>query len=113
MTIQLNDVLAAWGSDSFADTLKQALRQLDSASLPLQQAMSQGSHVSASAIDPVLLHSEATDEELKIKVGIFYNSVIAGSCCADDPSPMCEENEYCEVLVVIDRETGVGEVALL
>lgn len=113
MAIVLKDSLTAWGSDHFAETLKQELRQLDAKLLPLHQAMAQGSHVSDTMIEPVVLHREVGDGLLKVKVGIFYSSVIAGSCCADDPSPICEENEYCEVMLLIRQDSGDTVVELL
>jgi len=113
VAIELQDSLAAWGSDHFAETLKQELRQLDASLLPLHQAMTQGSHVSDTMIEPVIFHRHAGDGLLKVKVGIFYSSVIAGSCCADDPSPMCEENEYCEVMLLIKQDSGDTVVELL
>ena len=112
MTLHLQRALSAWGSDQFAATLKRELRDLDHSHLPLQLAMTQGSHVSNATIDPVILHSEERNDALIIKVGIFYGSVIAGSCCADDPTPICEENEYCEVRVMIRRPEGEASVGL-
>ena len=47
------------------------------------------------------------------KAGIFYNSIIAGCGCADDPTPIGELNEYCEVEFNIDRRTGETTVALV
>jgi hypothetical protein len=111
MTLSLPRALSTWGTDAFETTLKQELRDLDPWHLPLQQAMTQGSQVSERTIDPVILHSEARDGLLVVKVGIFYSSVIAGSCCADDPTPMCEENEYCEVKVTIRRADGEATIA--
>jgi hypothetical protein len=56
-----------------------------------------------------------TEQEglLLVKAGIFYRGVIAGCSCADDPSPMDETSEYCEVLFEIDRRTGEATVSLV
>jgi hypothetical protein len=47
------------------------------------------------------------------KAGIFYNSIIAGCGCADDPTPVSELNEYCEVRLDISKKTAETMVTLL
>ena len=110
MSFSLHKSAAAWGSDGFEATLKAELRRLDHESLPLVAAMSHGSHVAEMPIDPVVLHSEEVEGTLRVKVGIFFASINAGSCCADDPTPLCEENEYCEIVLTIDRQSGDARI---
>lgn len=111
--ITLHNVLAAWETPDFARTFADSVQALDSAALPLQQALAHSSHVSDSPRTTVILHTAATPDLLQIKAGIFYAGVIAGSCCADDPTPMCEQQEYCELQFVIDRQTAATRITLL
>ena len=106
MSFSLQQSAAAWGGDQFESILKTELRRLDRKELPLVAAMSRGSHVAETPIDTVVLHSEEVDGMLCVKVGIFFASINAGSCCADDPTPLCEENEYCEIVLRIDPRSG-------
>ncbi len=50
---------------------------------------------------------------VRVKAGIFYKGVIAGCNCADDPSPIDEQNEHCVVQFLIDRLTAEASVTLL
>lgn len=50
---------------------------------------------------------------IRARAGIFYTGVIAGCSCADDPTPVDEQNEYCDVRVDIDKQTGEATIALL
>jgi len=56
--------------------------------------------------------SEAPDY-IRVKAGVFYTSIIAGCSCADDPTPIDELSEYCEVQFDINRLTANTQVSLL
>ena len=43
----------------------------------------------------------------------LYSGIIAGCSCADNPTPVSELNEYCEVQLEIDKKTAETKVALL
>lgn len=111
--IKLPDVLNAWDTPAFPQTFTAAIQQLKTSDLPLQQSLTQSSYVSDSPRTAIILHSDATTDAIHIKAGIFYFGIIAGSCCSDDPTPLCEENEYCEVQVDIDRNTAGVSITLL
>jgi len=113
MPIRFEKSLTAWRTPAFDSVFKQELRELDPGVLPLQAALSQSSHVSDASIDPVILHSGETETAIQIKTGIFYAGVIAGSCCADDPTPLCEQAEYCELVCHIDKETADISIELV
>lgn len=111
--IRLMQSLNAWGTPGFADVLKKELEQLDADALPLQQGLSTGSHAIATSIRVLI---NATGEEagfIRARAGILYAGIIAGCSCADDPTPVDEQPEYCEVRVDIDKRTGDTTIALL
>ena len=111
--IRLDKALRAWGTPGFAAALKQEIEQLAADELPLQQGLSTGSHVTDAPIT-VLINSVAELQDvISVQAGIFYRSVIAGCSCADDPTPISENNEYCEVRLDIDKTSAATEVVLV
>ena len=111
--IRLDKALQAWGTPSFPAVLKQELKDLDTALLPLQQGLSLSSHVADGKIDVMVISASVRDDAIHAKAGIFYAGIIAGCSCADDPTPVDEVSEYCEVALTIDRKTAQATVALL
>ncbi len=109
----LTAAIKAWGSPGFEEVLKEEIQQLDSAMLPLQQGLSRSSHVSDTKTSVVVLRLAETADAIEAKAGIFYAGIIAGSCCSDDPTPMSENTEYCEVLFEINKTTAETVVTLL
>jgi hypothetical protein len=111
--LKLADALKAWGTPGFETALKEEIQELDPGALPLQQGLSQSSHVSDAKISVVVLNVSETADSICAKAGVFYAGVIAGSCCSDDPTPISENTEYCEVLFVINKNTAGTVVTLL
>jgi len=112
MSIELSESLQAWSSDSFGETFCREVARLAHGELPLHLALSLGSHVVERRPKVMLLSSEADASCIRVKAGVFFNSVLAGCNCADDPSPMDEHNEYCELWFVIDRLSGETRIDL-
>lgn len=108
--ITLAQSLAAWHSPDFESVLKQELEQLDKQLLPLQQGLAQSSYVSDSDISVSILSISETPDFIQAKAAILYGGIIAGSCCADDPTPLCEQPEYCELLFSINKTTAETQV---
>jgi len=111
--IQLVNTVKSWGTPDCEAILKEELQAIDPDLLPLQKGLSQSSYVSDSPINVVILNVTDTSNTIHAKTGIFYAGIIAGSCCADDPTPLTEQTEYCEVMFDIDKETGEARVSLL
>lgn len=111
--ISLAQAAAAFGTPTFEAVFKQTIMELERHRLPLQAGLSQSSYVDDSAIDVVVLSSREQGTALHVKAGIFYGGIIAGSCCADDPTPVEAQPEYCELLFTIHRQSGAARVELL
>ena len=111
--IQLPKSLNAWGTPEFEAILKQEIEQLDAGELPLQQGMSASSYMTDRPFQAMLIGASEEAGRIRVKAGIFYTGVIAGCSCADDPTPIDEQNEYCVVQFDIDRATAQTTVALL
>ena len=111
--IQLSKSLNAWGTPAFKDVVTREIARLPASDLPLQQGLAVSSYVTDRPFQPMLINATEDGSLLRVKAGIFYTGVIAGCSCADDPTPIDEQTEYCVVQFVIDRETADTTVALL
>jgi len=110
--IRLDKTLRAWGTPDFEAILKQEIAQLGSDLLPLQQGLSTGNYVTDSPITVAINRISEMENIIRVKAGIFYQGVIGGCSCADDPTPTGETNEYCEVQLDIDKTTSVATITL-
>ena len=111
--MRLIESLNAWGTPEFDDVLKRELAQADAEALPLQQGLASGSYALGERRSAMVIASADQGSVIRAKVGIFYNAVIAGCSCADDPTPVDELNEYCVLQLDIDKRTAEAVVTLL
>lgn len=100
--IRFPRALAARQSASFNTIVKDEIECLDIDLLPLQQGLSRTSHVSSARVSATILRVEEDAGCVRVKAGLFYAGIIAGCSCADDPTPVDELAEYCEVWFEID-----------
>ncbi len=110
--IALPNTVKAWLSPNFQTVLKGELERTAAHLLPLQQAMTQGSALGVQPFSVSLLASVDRGEALFVKVGVFFTSIVAGCNCADAPSPMDENTEYCQLGLSIDKATADTRVEL-
>jgi len=111
--ILLTNTLNAWGTSGFESALKGEIEQLDTGLLPLQQGLSTSSHVTDSPRKVIILRVSDDEGFMRVRAGIFYSGIIAGCSCADDPTPVDELNEYCEVRIEINKQTAEARVTLV
>ena len=111
--IKLTKTLQALNSDSYKKVAKEEIQNIEPDLLPLQQGLSLSSYVGKTPFTVVILNMTEETNTLNIKTGIFYTGIIAGCSCSDDPSPTDEQNEYCELLFNIKKDTAKAEVKLL
>lgn len=111
--IRLDKALSAWGTPAFTDVLKQEIAQLGAGHLPLQQGLSTGNYVADEPITVAIISVAELEKIIRVKAGIFYQGILGGCSCADDPTPASEINEYCEVQLDIDKATSITAVALV
>ena len=109
----LEKSLGAWETTGFREILKQEIAQLGTDQLPLQQGLTHGSVALDDNLDVIIISTADNNNTIQVKTGIYYGGVIAGSCCADDPTPVDKTTEYCEVLLEIDMKTAKTSVTLL
>lgn len=110
--IRLSKALTAWGTPEFRDILKQDIEHLDAGQLPLQQGLSTGSYAMGDKFSVMIIGVTDDDKVIHAKAGVFYGGIIAGCSCADDPTPVDEHHEYCEVQFDIDKITAETTVTL-
>lgn len=110
---RLPQTLQTWRTPGFEQALKREIEALYATELPLQQALAHSSHVTDAPFHAMLIDAREAPGVLRVKAGIFYGGIIAGCSCADDPTPVSEQTEYCVLQFDIDRRTGETTVVLL
>ena len=110
--IRLTESLRAWGTPDFETVLKHEIEQLDAGQLPLQAGLARSSHVHDAPFSVMIIGVSEDATHLRVRAGIFYSGIIAGCNCADDPTPVDAQAEYCVVRFDIDRQTGNTAVTL-
>jgi hypothetical protein len=110
---RLTKSLDAWGTSNFKSVMKAEIEHLNAQFLPLQAGLSLGSYVSDGQFTAMILGVSEEAGIISAKAGIFYSSFIAGCNCADDPTPVDAQTEYCEIQFTINRETAEATVKLL
>jgi hypothetical protein len=111
--ICLSESLATWGTPAFENTFRREAEALDANLLPLQKGLSLSSHVADSPFSVRILDTSETPDCLLVKAGILYAGIVAGCSCADDPTPISEQTEYCEVMFEINKLTSQCTVTLV
>lgn len=112
MRIYLPRSLDAWQTPAFRTVLKAEIEGLDRALLPLQQGLSRSSHANPDSLEVVILASEEAPEHIGVKAALFYTGIIAGCSCADDPTPVDEVVEHCEIRLEISKDSGLATLSL-
>jgi hypothetical protein len=107
------DALNAWGSPEFRDALKREIERLTIEQLPLQQGLSSSSHALDDSLRAMIISVADEGDVIRARAGIFYSGIIAGCSCADDPTPITAQSEYCEVQLDIDKATAETRLVLL
>lgn len=111
--IRLPLSLLACNSDAFKAVIKQELCSIDAELLPLQKGLRYSSMANPDSLSISVLTIEDDTQQILVKAGLFYTGIIAGCNCADDPTPVDENNEYCEVFFRIDKHTAETTVTLI
>ncbi len=101
---------AAWGGPDFEAVLKAELAAVGAVALPLQGGLRRGSVVVEAPVEVMPISAREHDGRLHLRVGVFYAGILAGCGCADDPTPVEAEPEYCVLMVELERAGGCGRV---
>lgn len=106
--MNLLDALRQWPGESFAAALKAALERLPAHELPLGGGG--GLTVTDGPITVSILEAEATAAAIIAKVGVFYEEILAGCACGDEPQTTAA---YRRVRVIIDQADGAAHFETL
>jgi hypothetical protein len=105
--------LQAWNTAIFSDVLNKEICSLDLKSLPLQQGLRFSSIANPDSLSVTILKTSEDDIYVLVTAALFYTGIIAGCNCADDPSPVDEINEYCEIEIRINKVTAESSITLI
>ncbi|MBM4189534.1 MAG: glucosamine--fructose-6-phosphate aminotransferase [Betaproteobacteria bacterium] len=107
--MKLEKSLAAWGSETFAATLKAELEAFSPDRLGLQKAANWPLQLDA-PVTVSVMDVQGNAAQLYAQVGVFFTETIAGCNCADAPM---ERPAYAELGVAIDGKTAEMTLTLL
>ncbi len=110
--MKLEAALRHWGTPEFEGVLKQEIAQAAD-ELPLQQALAYGSHVLDAPVTVLINRITEMNGLIEIHAGVFFQSIIAGCSCTDDPTPQNELAEYCDVSLILDMGSALASVHLM
>ena len=111
--IRLQKAARAWLAGDFESVLKGELEALPVGQLPLQQGMRVGNYLLDEKPLVMIFSIVDGDGIVQIRIGVSYQGMIAGCSCADDPTPVEPVNEYCELYLALDKQTGEATVSLV
>jgi hypothetical protein len=109
----LPDSLRAWDTPDFKAVLKREVEAQGAAGLPLQQCLSGSSYALDDGFSVMIIGAGDTPTAIVTRLGVFYSGVVAGCNCADDPTPLEAQPEYCELALAIDKATAAVTVTPL
>lgn len=108
--MELRQSLRAYGNQDFKATLQRELAEAGMDALGLQQALRTGSIALEDDLAVMILRVGESPGRLDLHLGLFFTSIVSGCACADDPTPVSRNTEYCEVDLEIDRDTAEGRI---
>ena len=74
--------------------------------------MAIGNYVIDSPVTVVINKIGERENQIHVKLGVFFQTVVSGCSCADDPTPTVENNEYCEMSLEINKATAVANISI-
>ena len=110
--LRLTKSAEAWKSPEFEGILIKEVSSLGLKYLPLQKGLSSSSVALDHDLKLMLLSKQEDENRATIKMGVFYKGITLGCSCADDPTPIGDVNEYCEIIVSIDLKNGQSTIVL-
>ena len=112
-SIYLEKSMRAWGTPEFKRILVQEITQLDADKLPLQMGLTTGNYVSNTPFTVMVNSVAEAGSFILVKAGVFYQGIIGGCSCTDDPTPISDINEFCEIQLEINKASGFTKIALI
>ena len=106
--LDLRHCLTDDGVDETA--LPLALRRLPPGALPLTEACTQGGIISDGDLGISLLSWATTGSHIVVRVGVFFEEIVGGCNCHDDP---VAASRYAILGVRIARGDGSAEIRLV
>ncbi len=111
--MRLSKALSSWETPGFERALKDEIERLPMDSLPLQRGLKSTSYAVDTGFEAMIIRVDDAGPVIRVKTGIFFAGIVAGCSCADDPTPVEEQSEYCVVQFEIEKSSGEARVALL
>lgn len=111
--MKLDKVVRAWGTSKFQEVLKEEIERRAVDELPLAKALRYGNYLADERPAAMIHRVQQHGGFIVARIGLFFAGVDAGSCCANDPTPVDPHHEYCIIQLEIERATGEASVQLI
>jgi hypothetical protein len=105
MRPRLTASLAAWGEADFAEILQHELTALSPEQLPLSTATG---YAESEGLTLTLIRKAEEPDCLRLRVGVFFEQILVGCSCGDEP---LREPAYCELELVIDKADAKTKIS--
>jgi hypothetical protein len=93
--------------------LKADLECLQAGELPLQQALRLGGTALTDNLQPMPLHTRRQGMHFTVVFELFFDSIIAGCQCADDPGPVNRLAESARLEILLDTRSSEARISLI
>lgn len=111
--LKLEKSLSSWGTPEFRETFISEVSRLSLEQLPLQQAMRTGNMASLHNLAIMLNQQHQDHDFIYVYTGVFFSSLISGCSCADDPTPVDYNTEYCELQFRINKKCATTHISII
>jgi hypothetical protein len=101
----LPHALHHWGTETFAQSLKEEVLALPAGTLPLHHAVSQAGLVDESSLSLTVFGSEEDASSIRANIGVFFTEIVINCGCGAEPMP---QHAYCKICVTIDKRNATA-----
>lgn len=112
MTLHLPRSLADFDSERLSQSLTAELRQSGPDFLPVHLALQHGDYASVDDLQLTILARKQDHEQVYIRCGLFFHSLLSGCNCSDNAEANQLQHEYCELWISINRSNAITSVRL-
>ncbi len=92
--------------------LRDELRRLPEADLPLQKHMRHGNRALHDRLEPVILHCEDREDGYELRCELFFHSLISGCQCSGDPGRPQRIDESVVLRIELRRPDAHAQIRL-
>ena len=106
----LRHSVQAWGSEDFANILRDEVLGLPAGILPLERAVTPGSHVDTSKAELMVMHTSEASDFFVVRFAVFFTEIVASCGCGDEPMHL---NAQCIIQCRLEKSSATCEFSVV